>query len=130
MQIEPQFPRCRFVPVSMEVALDSDRKALAGIALRAFESAHIITRRGRFDLGQPHGVPAFGACEDSDFSTAVEWIWMGGWHDARLRSGGRAILSVTGNCRQEPGDRPSVIFQGSESLVNSAHSHRFEAYTN
>jgi len=42
-----------FVPVSMEVAsrLDSDRKALAGIALHAFESADIVTRRGRFDLG-------------------------------------------------------------------------------
>jgi hypothetical protein len=84
----------------MEVALDSDRKTHAGIALRAFESAHIITRRGRFDLGQPHGVSAFGAREDSDFSTAVEWILMGGWHDARLRSGGSAKLSVTDNYRQ------------------------------
>ena len=84
----------------MEVALDSDRKTHAGIALRTFESAHIITRRGRFDLGQPHGVSAFGAREDSDFSTAVEWILMGGWHDARLRSGGSAKLSVTGKCRQ------------------------------
>ena len=40
MQIEPKFPRCRFVPVSTEVVLDSDRKALAGIALHAFESAY------------------------------------------------------------------------------------------
>jgi hypothetical protein len=80
--------------------LDSDRKAHAGIGLRAFESAHIITRCGRFDLGQPHGVPAFGAREDSDFSTTMEWIGLGGWHDARLRSGGSAKLSVTGNCRQ------------------------------
>ena len=61
----------------MEVALDSDRKTLAGFALRAFESAHIITRRGRFDLGQSHGIPAFGAREDSDFSTAVDWIGVG-----------------------------------------------------
>jgi hypothetical protein len=88
---------CQF---TIEVALDSDRKTLAGIALRAFESAHVITRSGRFDLGQPHGVAALGARKDSDFSTAVEWIRMGGWHDARLRSGGSVILSVTGNCRQ------------------------------
>ena len=79
--------------------LDSDRKAHAGIALHAFESADIITRRGRLDLGQPHGIAALGAGENSDFSTAVEWIRMGGWHDARLRSGGSAILSVTGDCR-------------------------------
>ena len=80
--------------------LDGDRKALAGIALRAFESAYIVARRGRFDMGQPHGVAALGARQDSDFCTAVEWIGMGGWHDARLRSGGSATLSVTGNCRQ------------------------------
>jgi hypothetical protein len=80
--------------------LNSDRKAHAGIALRAFESAHIITRCGRFDLGQPHGVPTFGAREDSDFSTTMEWIGLCGWHDARLRSGGSGKLSVTGNCRQ------------------------------
>ena len=79
--------------------LYSDRKALARAALRAFEGAHIITRRGRFDLGQPHWVAALGARKDSDFSTAVEWIGMGGWHDARPGSGGSAILSVTGNCR-------------------------------
>jgi hypothetical protein len=85
---------------AQESRLDSDREALAGIALLAFESAQIRTGRGRFDLGQPHGVAAFGAREDSDFSTAIEWILMGGWHDARLRSGGSAILSVTGNCRQ------------------------------
>jgi hypothetical protein len=35
---------------AQEPRLDSDREALAGIALRAFESAHIITGRGRFDL--------------------------------------------------------------------------------
>jgi hypothetical protein len=51
-------------------------------------------------LRQPHGVPAFGAREDSDFSTTMEWIGLGGWHDARLRSRGSAKLSVTGNCRQ------------------------------
>jgi hypothetical protein len=97
MQIEPKSPTCQF---TIEVALDSDRKTLAGIALRTFESAHVITRCGRFDLGQPHGVAALGARKDSDFSTAVEWIGMSGWHDARLRSGGSAILSVTGKSRQ------------------------------
>jgi hypothetical protein len=85
---------------AQESRLDRDREALAGIALHAFESAHIITRSGRFDLGQPHGVAALGARKDSDFSPAVEWIEMDGWHDARLRSGGSAKLSVTGNCRQ------------------------------
>ena len=60
--------------------LDSDRKTLAGIALGAFESADIITRCGRFDLGKPHGVAALSARKDSDFSTAVQWIGMGGWH--------------------------------------------------
>jgi hypothetical protein len=96
---------------AQESRLDSDREALAGTALHAFESAHIITRCGRFDLGQPHGVAALGARKDSDFSPAVEWIAMGGWHDARLRSGGSAKLSVTGNCRQgaviEPACSPS-----------------------
>jgi hypothetical protein len=89
------------VPVcsSQQVTLDSDRKTRARIALRAFESPHIITRCGRFDLGQPHGVAALRARKDSDFSTAtaVEWIGMGGCHDARLRSGGSGILSVTDN---------------------------------
>jgi hypothetical protein len=80
MQIEPEFSTCPFGPVSTEVALDSDRKTLGGIALRAFESAHIITRCGWFDLGQPHGVAALRARQDSDFSTAVKWIGMGGWH--------------------------------------------------
>ena len=74
---------------NQQVALDSDRKALAGIALRAFESPHIITRCGRFDLRQAHGVAALGARKDSDFSTAVEWIGMGGWHDARLSPSSR-----------------------------------------
>jgi hypothetical protein len=93
-------PKCRTCHVTIEVALDGNRKALTGITLRAFDSAHVITRCGRFDLGQPHGVAALGARKDSDFSTAVDWIWMGGWHDARLRLGGSVILSVTGNCRQ------------------------------
>ena len=101
---------------SQQVALDSDRKARAGIALRAFESAHVITRRGRFDLRQAHGVAALGARKDSDFSTAVEWIGMGGWHDARLRSDGSALLSVTGHRRQgavmEPACSPSSTVAG------------------
>jgi hypothetical protein len=46
---------------------------------------------------------------------------MGGWHDARLRSGGSVILSVTGNCRQRRGDGSSILFQGSEALVTIAH---------
>jgi hypothetical protein len=79
--------------------LDSDRKALAGIAPHTFESAHIIARRGRLDLGEPHGIAALGTRQNSDFSSAVERVWMGGWHDVRLRLGGSAILSVTGNCR-------------------------------
>jgi hypothetical protein len=99
MQIEPKFFRGAGSFQTSKVALDSDRKALAGIALHAFEGTHVITRRGRFDLGQPHGVAAFRARKDSDFSSAEEWIEVGGWHDARLRSGGSAILSVTGNCR-------------------------------
>jgi hypothetical protein len=85
--------------LAQESRLDSDREALAGTALHAFESAHIVTRCGRFDLGQPHGVAALGARKDSDFSTTMEWIGLGGWHDARLRLGGSAILSVTDNCR-------------------------------
>jgi hypothetical protein len=97
---EPKSPTCQF---TTEVALDGGRKTLTGIALRAFESAHVITRCGRFDLGQPHGVAALGARKDADFSTAVECIGMGGWHDARLRSGGSVMLSVTGNCRQGAG---------------------------
>jgi len=79
--------------------LDSDRKALAGIALRAFEGAYVITRCRRLDFGQPHGVAALGARKNSDFSTAVERVGMDGGHDARLSSGGSAILSVTGDCR-------------------------------
>jgi hypothetical protein len=51
--------------------LDGDQKALAGIALRALESAYIIARCGRFDLGQPHGIAALGARQDSDFGAAV-----------------------------------------------------------
>jgi hypothetical protein len=94
---EPKSPTCQF---TTEVALDGGRKTLTGIALRAFESAHVITGCSRFDLGQPHGVAALGARKDADFSAAVEWTGMGGWHDARLRSGGSAVLSVTGNCRQ------------------------------
>jgi len=58
------------------------------IALHAFESADIIARCGRFDLGQPHGIAALGARQDSDFGTAVEWIWMGGWHDVPLDQAG------------------------------------------
>jgi hypothetical protein len=75
MQIELNSPTCQF---TIEASLDGNRKTLAGIALRAFESAYVITRCGRFDLGQPHGVAALGARKDSDFSTAVEWIQMGG----------------------------------------------------
>jgi hypothetical protein len=92
---------------AQEPRLDSDREAHAGIALRAFESAHIITGRGRFDLRQPHGVAALRARRDSDFSTAVERILMGGWHDARLRSGGSAKLSVTDNYRQGAVSEPT-----------------------
>jgi hypothetical protein len=76
--------------------LDGNQKALAGIALRTLESGYIIARCGRFDLGQPHGIVALGARQNSDFGPAVKWIGMDGWHDARLGSGGSAILSVTG----------------------------------
>jgi hypothetical protein len=51
--------------------LDGDQKALAGIALRALESAYIIARCGRFDLGQPHGIAARGARQDTDFGAAI-----------------------------------------------------------
>ena len=51
--------------------LDGDQKALAGIALRALESAFIIARCGRFDMGQSHGIAALGARQDSDFGAGV-----------------------------------------------------------
>jgi hypothetical protein len=70
--------------------LDGDQKALAGIALRALESAYIIAWCGRFDMGQSHGIAALGAGQDSDFGPAVKWIGVDGWHDARLGSGGSA----------------------------------------
>jgi hypothetical protein len=47
------------------------------MAVQALERAYIITKRGRFDLGQPHWVAALGARKDSDFSAAIEWIKMG-----------------------------------------------------
>jgi hypothetical protein len=63
------------VPVYSEAARrsrsDGDQKALAGIALRTLESAYIIAMCGRFDLGQPHGIAALGARQDSDFGAAV-----------------------------------------------------------
>jgi hypothetical protein len=85
------------------------------------KSAHVITRCGRFDLRQPHRIPAFGAREDSDFSPAVDWIWIGRWHDARLKSGGSVMLSVTGNCRQGAEMGASMLSWVSESLVTIAH---------
>jgi hypothetical protein len=91
--------------------LDGDQKALAGIALRALESAYIIARCGRFDMGQPHGIVARGARQDSDFGPAVWWIGMDGWHDVRLGSGGSATLSVTGKSLYGAVMKNSMLFR-------------------
>jgi hypothetical protein len=100
--------------------LDGDQKALAGIALRALESACIITRCGGFDMGQSHGIAALGARQDSDFGPAVKWIGMDGWHDARLGSGGSATLSVTGKSLYGAVMENSMRFRVPEPLVNIA----------
>ena len=98
--------------------LDGDQKALAGIALRALESACIITRCGRFDMGQSHGIAAPGARQESDFGPTVKWIGMDGWHDARLGSGGSAILSVTGKSLYGAVMENSMLFRAPQPLVN------------
>jgi hypothetical protein len=98
--------------------LDGDQKALAGIALSALESASIVARCGRFDIGQSHRIAALGARQDSDFGPAVKWIGVDGWHDARLGSGGSATLSVTGKSLYGAVMENSMLFRVPESVVN------------
>jgi hypothetical protein len=50
--------------------LDYDRKVLDRFAPSTFKSADILARRSGFDAGQPHGLAALGASENSDFCTA------------------------------------------------------------
>jgi hypothetical protein len=90
------------------------------VALRALKRAEVETHACRHDAGKHHVGMALWASRAMDLSVDVIGQEIGFLHDASLRGGGSATLSVTGNMPvKQRGDRNNFRFHRRQFAVQN-----------